>query len=55
MVRDAFEDRFDVMYKQRLGLDKWPITEPQETGWQEAEGTTEVETAYYDWYSDWSD
>jgi hypothetical protein len=56
MVREAFEERFIITPKQRLGLDKWPITEPQEEGWQDAEGTTEEETPGFDfdWDSDWS-
>ncbi|KAH8743814.1 hypothetical protein F5883DRAFT_440538 [Diaporthe sp. PMI_573] len=30
MVREAFEDRFNVSYKQRQNLDKWPIGEQEE-------------------------
>jgi hypothetical protein len=59
LVREAFEDRFVVTYKQRVGLDKWPVTEPDYTGWQTDEGTTEEEDTGYDSdYGldyDWSD
>ncbi len=55
MVREAFEQRFVVTFKQRMGLDKWPITSPQQEGGQDTEGTTEEETPDYFWDSDWSD
>ena len=54
MVRDAFEARFDVTYKQRMGLDKWPITSPQRDGGQDTEETTQEEADDYFWDSDWS-
>jgi len=54
MVREAFEARFVVTHKQRMGLDKWPITSPQQDGGQDAEGTTEEEVDDYLWDSDWS-
>jgi len=55
MVREAFEAKFTVTHKQRMGLDKWPITSPQPEGGQDTEGTTEEETSDYFWSSDWSD
>lgn len=48
MIREAFEEKFVMTYKQRLGLDKWPITEPQQEGWQDTEETTEEESPYWD-------
>jgi hypothetical protein len=54
MVREAFEARFVVTHKQRMGLDKWPITSPQQEGGQDTEATTEEETPDYFWDSDWS-
>ncbi|KAL1857545.1 hypothetical protein Daus18300_010303 [Diaporthe australafricana] len=39
MVREAFEERFDVSYKQRQNLDKWPIGQQGE----ETDVTTEDE------------
>lgn len=32
MVREAFEDRFNISYKQRQNLDKWSIGEQEEGG-----------------------
>ena len=52
MVREAFEDRFEISEKQRKGLDKWPIDEPQGEGWKEDDVTTEEELSDFD--SDWS-
>ncbi|KAF2192137.1 hypothetical protein K469DRAFT_553600, partial [Zopfia rhizophila CBS 207.26] len=52
MVREAFEERFELSEKQRKGLDKWPINETQEEGWQEDDVTTEEEIPDFD--SDWS-
>ncbi|KAH7021583.1 geranylgeranyl pyrophosphate synthetase [Microdochium trichocladiopsis] len=54
MVREAFEARFVVTHKQRMGLDKWPITSSQQDGGQDTEGTTEEEADDYLWDSDWS-
>ncbi|KAL1866297.1 hypothetical protein VTK73DRAFT_4812 [Phialemonium thermophilum] len=56
MVREAFETRFVVTYKQRMGLDKWPIASPQQPGGQDSEGTTEedADADSYFWDSDWS-
>ncbi|KAK7429718.1 hypothetical protein QQZ08_003744 [Neonectria magnoliae] len=55
MVREAFESRFMVTHKQRVGLDKWPIATPQREGGQDTEGTTEEETFDHFMDSDWSD
>jgi hypothetical protein len=33
-MREVFEERFVMTYKQRIGLDKWPITEARQDGWQ---------------------
>lgn len=54
MIREAFESKFAVTYKQRAGLDKWPITPPQDGG-RDSEGTTEEEMLDYGFDSDWSD
>lgn len=52
MVREAFEERFVVSDKQRKGLDKWPINEPQGEGWRKEDTTTEDDILDFD--SDWS-
>ncbi len=54
MVREAFETSFPVTHKQRMGLDKWRITSPQQDGGQDTEGTTEEEADDYLVDSDWS-
>lgn len=51
MIREAFEERFEISDKQRKELDKWPINEPQGEGWKE-DVTTEEEILDFD--SDWS-
>ncbi|EOO01310.1 putative geranylgeranyl pyrophosphate synthetase protein [Phaeoacremonium minimum UCRPA7] len=50
IVREAFEERFGVSYKQRQALDKWPIRD--ENVLVEEEATTEEER--FDFDSDWS-
>lgn len=53
MVREAFEDRFNVSYKQRQNLDKWAVG-PQEVGGSDV--TTEEDDfdfdSDFDYYSD---
>ncbi|KAL5944618.1 hypothetical protein ACKVV1_003427 [Pyricularia oryzae] len=55
MVREAFEAACSLTYKQCLALDKWPLTEPNYSGWEDDEETTDDEYGYdsgFDWDSD---
>ncbi|KAJ2894090.1 hypothetical protein MKZ38_007929 [Zalerion maritima] len=57
MVREAFEAAFPLTYKQRLALDKWPVTEPTHSGWQDEDETTDDDDGFgagFDWDLDWS-
>ncbi|QBZ56797.1 hypothetical protein PoMZ_01713 [Pyricularia oryzae] len=50
MVREAFETASSLTYKQRLALDKWPITEPSHSGWEDDEITNDEGECYADLY-----
>lgn len=50
MVREAFEAASSLTYKQRLALDKWPITEPSHSGWEDDETTNDEGECYADLY-----
>ncbi|KAJ4294100.1 hypothetical protein N0V90_007790 [Kalmusia sp. IMI 367209] len=52
IIREVFENRFDISEKQRSGLNKWPISEPGSDEWQVEDATTE-EDDYDSDYSDW--
>ena len=57
MAREAFGAAFPVTYKQRLALDKWAVTEPTYSGWQDEDETTDDDVRFdddSDWNSDWS-
>lgn len=43
MVREAFETTYSLTYKQHLALDKWPLTDPNYSGWEDDEETTDDE------------
>ncbi|KAI6260162.1 hypothetical protein MCOR34_011982, partial [Pyricularia oryzae] len=50
MVREAFEAASSLTYKQRLALDKWPITEPSHSGWEDDETTNDEGECYANLY-----
>lgn len=41
LVKEALEERVELTERQRMGLDKWLINEPQEKVRQEDDVTTE--------------
>lgn len=52
IVREAFEERFTLSYKQRKQLDKWPIPVIGEEEGEEDDQTTEEEDEYLYFGSD---
>ena len=57
MVREAFEAASILTYKQRLALDKWPLTEPTHIGWQDEDETNDDYDGFgagFDWDSNYS-
>ena len=54
MVREAFEMRFTMSYKQRHGLDKWPIDDSSRGNSREDEDDATTEEEDFAWDSDYS-